>query len=171
MSRAKKKAPPRPKKGPKAKIYVSDPIPLGLEKPGDTFYRIDLEIYGLDHGGASYEGRVFVNNRDANQDTQKSEENGYVGSFYVFAHGGCFGDLGHCDVRMDKRDYDLRPSHPLTQMFTRLIITEPVRRQIEKGAKEFTFSIVPVVKGGDPTMCDFKNVLKFERLALVTFDE
>jgi hypothetical protein len=24
---------------------------------------------------------------------------GYVGSFAVFAHGGCFGDEGHCDVR------------------------------------------------------------------------
>lgn len=155
----------------KSKIFVSDPIPLGLGEHADAFYRIDLEIYGLDHGGASYEGRVFVNNRDANQDTQKTEENGYVGSFYVFAHGGCFGDLGHCDVRMDRRDYDLRASHPLTKMFTRLIITEPLRKHIEKGVKEFTFTIVPVVKGGDPDMCDFENVLKFDRLSLVTFDE
>ena len=155
----------------KSKIYVSDPIPLGLEKPVDTFYRVDLEIYGLDHGGASYEGRVFVNNRDANQDTAKTHENGYVGSFYVFAHGGCFGDLGHCDVKMDKRDYDLRPSHALTKMFTRIIITEPLRRKIENGAKEFTFTIVPVVKGGDPEMCDFENVLKFDHLSLVTYDD
>src|ERR687894_86961 len=101
---------------PKPKIYISDPIPL--DKTGKALYRIDLEIYGLDHGGASYEGRVYVNNRDANQDTPKKEENGYVGSFNVFAHGGCFGDLGHCDIMPDRRVYDLRPSHPLTQMFT-----------------------------------------------------
>jgi hypothetical protein len=156
---------------PRPKIYVSDPISLGLDKPAGTFYRIDLEIYGLDHGGASFEGRVFVNNQNANQDTPKTEEHGYVGSFYVFAHGGCFGDLGHCEVKMERRDYDLRPSHPLTDMFTRLIITEPLRRQIEKGQKEFVFTIVPVVKGGDPAMCDFENVLKFERLSLVTYDD
>jgi hypothetical protein len=154
---------------PRPKIYVSDPIPL--DKTGKALYRVDLEIYGLDHGGASYEGRVFVNNRDANQDTPKKEENGYVGSFNVFAHSGCFGDLGHCDIKPDRRVYDLRPSHPLTQMFTRIIITEPMRRQLEKGEKMFTFTIVPVVKGGDPAMCDFEDVLKFDRLSLVTFDE
>jgi hypothetical protein len=156
---------------PRPKIYVSEPMSLDLQKPESRFYRVDLEIYGLDHGGASYEGRVFVNNRDANQDTPRKDENGYVGSFYVFAHSGCFGDLGHCDVKVDKREYDLRPTHPLTQMFTRLIITEPLRKQIEKGATIFTFTIVPVVRGGYSDMCDFENVLKFERLSLVTFDE
>ena len=154
---------------PSPKIFVSDP--MSLEKPAKAMYRVDLEIYGLDHGGASYEGRVFVNNRDANKDTPKKEENGYVGSFNVFAHGGCFGDLGHCDIKPEKREYDLRPTHPLTQMFTRIVITEPMRKQLEKNAKIFTFTIVPVVKGGDPSMCDFENVLKFDRLSLVTFDE
>jgi hypothetical protein len=154
---------------PTPKIYVSDP--MTLEKPGKGMYRVDLEIYGLDHGGASYEGRVFVNNRDANQGTPKKDEYGYVGSFNVFAHGGCFGDLGHCDISPDKREYDLRPTHPLTQMFTRIVITEPMRKQLEKDTKIFTFTIVPVVKGGDPSMCDFENVLKFDRLSLVSFDE
>ena len=37
----------------KSKIFVSDPIPLGLGEHADAFYRIDLEIYGLDHGGES----------------------------------------------------------------------------------------------------------------------
>jgi hypothetical protein len=156
---------------PKPKIYVSDPIPLDLEKQADTFYRMDLEFYGVDHGGASYEGRVFVNNRDANHDTPKSEEQGYVGSIHIFAHGGCFGDAGHCDVRMDTREYDLRPSHPLTKKFTRIVITETLRKHVKKGAKEFTFTVVPVIKGGDPEMCDFENVLKFDRLSLVTYDD
>jgi hypothetical protein len=156
---------------PRPKIYVSQPFPLDLQKPEDRFYRIDLEIYGLDQGGASYEGRVFVNNPDANQETPKQDENGYAGSFYVFGHSGCFGDLGHCDVKMDRRDYDLRPSHPLTKMFTRLIVTEPMRRHVEKGEKIFSFTIVPVVRGGYSDMCDFENVLKFDRLSLVTYDE
>src|SRR5215213_2955245 len=119
---------PDPKKGgewipqpplDRAKIYVSDPIALDLESMENRFYRADLEIYGLEHGGASYEGRVFINNRNANQETPKTAENGYAGSFYVFGHGGCFGDPGHCDVSEHRREYDLRLSHPLTRMFTR----------------------------------------------------
>jgi hypothetical protein len=153
------------------RIYVSDPLHLDFRKLEKGVYRVDLEIYGLDHGGASYEGRVFVNNRDANHNTSRTAKNGYASSFHVFGHGGCFGDVGHCDVKMDKRDYDLRPSHHLTTRFTRLIVTETMLRESNKGAKEFTFTIVPVIKGGDPTMCDFENVLKFDKLSLVTFDE
>ncbi len=156
---------------PRPNIYVSQPIHLDLSRVENKFYRVDLELYGIDHGGASYEGRVFVNNPDANHDTPKTEENGYVGSFFVFAHGGCFGDLGHCELKMEKRDYDLRYSHPLTQMFTRIVITNQLRKQAEKGHKEFVFTIVPLVKGGDPSMVDLVNVLKFDRLSLVTFDK
>ena len=171
---------PDPKKGgewipqpplDRAKIYVSDPIALDLESMENRFYRADLEIYGLEHGGASYEGRVFINNRNANQETPKTAENGYAGSFYVFGHGGCFGDPGHCDVSEHRREYDLRLSHPLTRMFTRLSVTEQIRRQIEKGAKDFIFTVVPVIKGGDPAMCDFENVFLCKQLSLVTFDK
>jgi hypothetical protein len=161
----------REERPPRPRIYVSDPIPLDLQKLERGFYRVDLEIYGLDHGGASYEGRVFVNKGNANQGTSKTVKNRYAGSFHVFGHGGCFGDIGHCDIKMDRRDYDLRPSHHLTKRFTRLIVTEPMLREAKKGAKEFTFTIVPVIKGGDPDKCDFENVLKFDRLSLVTFDE
>lgn len=156
---------------PTPRIYVSDPVTLDLKKLENEFYRADLEIYGLDHGGASYEGRVFVNNQDANQDTSKTPKNKYAGSFHIFGHGGCFGDIGHCDVRMDRRDNDLRPSHQLTRRFTRVIVTESILREAKKGVKQFTFTIVPVIKGGDPTRCDFENVLKFDRLSLVTFDK
>jgi hypothetical protein len=56
-------------------------------------------------------------------------------------------------------------------MFTRLSVTEQIRRQIEKGAKDFIFTVVPVIKGGDPAMCDFENVFLCKQLSLVTFDK
>src|SRR5690348_2310158 len=123
MSRERRSS--RPPTG-RSNIFVSQPLHLDISK--SKFYRADLEFYGIDHGGASYEGRVFVNNPRADHDTAKTDENGYVGSFFVFAHGGCFGDVGHCDIKMDKRDYDLRYTHPLTQMFTRIVITEKLRK-------------------------------------------
>ncbi len=58
------------------------------------FSRADLEFIGVDHSGASYEARVFVNNPSADIGTQTNEANGYAGSYYIFGHGGCFGDIG-----------------------------------------------------------------------------
>lgn len=153
------------------KVFVSEPISIDLQQLENEYYRADLEFYGIDHGGASYEGRVFINNPEASQNTEKVMEKGYAGSFHVFGHGGCFGDVGHCDLRTGERNYDLRPSHPLTKGFARVIVTEVLRKEVKRGRKEFVVTVVPVIKGGDPNMCDLVNVVKFERLSLVTFDK
>lgn len=80
--------------------------------PGYT--RADVELLDVDHAGSSYEGRVFVNNPDATEETEPTPANGYVGSYHIFGHGGCLGDPGHCDVK-PQRAYDPRPGPPLTR--------------------------------------------------------
>src|ERR1700744_5231044 len=88
----------------------SQPIPTGaLDR---TFARADVEFHGVDHSGPSYEGRVFLNTPDADATTELAAP-GYAGSFYIFGHGGCLGDVGHCDV-VARRRFDPRPAHPLT---------------------------------------------------------
>ena len=67
--------------------------PLDLPGPDLPFSRADLIFYGVDHSGGSYEGRVFLNApqrlaRDADIDHPS-----YVGSFHVFGHIGCAGDV------------------------------------------------------------------------------
>ena len=99
---------------PKPKIYVSKPLYLDINKLENRFKRADIEFHGVDHSGASYEGRVFLNNPNANRTTIKTAPNGYVGSFYIFGHGGCYGNEGHCEVHNERRPYDRRPSSPLT---------------------------------------------------------
>ena len=54
-------------------------------------YRIGIEFHGLDHSGPSYEGMVFINNSEATLKTPTTIKNGYVGSYHIFGHGGCFG--------------------------------------------------------------------------------
>src|SRR6185436_18305022 len=62
-----------------------------LEDVGELS-RADLVFYGVDHAGPSYEARVFINNPNADADTERVDEQGYAGSFSVFGHNGCFGD-------------------------------------------------------------------------------
>jgi hypothetical protein len=70
-------------------------------------------VYGIQHGGATYQARVFLNNPRASELTAMTPETGFAGTFHIFGHGGCLGDPGHCDV-VPRDPHDPRPAHPLT---------------------------------------------------------
>src|SRR5262249_10921000 len=96
-----------------AKIYTSKPVPIDFAGPEHRYVRSDLEIYGIYHGGPSYEGRIFLNNPKADQTTARTRENGYAGSFYIFGHGGCLGDPGHLEGNTEERGgYDFPAAQP-----------------------------------------------------------
>ena len=84
-------------------VYISREIILDISRLENEFYRADIELHEVDHSGPSYEGRVFLNNRKANHKTELILANGYVGSYNIFGHGGCFGDVGHCDIPAERR--------------------------------------------------------------------
>lgn len=153
---------------PQARPYVSEPIRFRVQDHENPFYRADIQLHGLDHSGPSYEARVFLNNANADGRTPQTAVSGYAGSFYVFGHGTCFGDPGHCEVHADRRTRDFRAGHPLTPAFKRLTITEALRRVAAKQTA-ITVTIVPIITGGDAG-CDLQNALRFERLHLVTYD-
>jgi tyrosinase len=120
--------------------YQSEPLPVGAL---DTnVYRADIEFYDVDHAGASYEGRVYLNNPDANADTGYDDPS-YAGSYHIFGHGGCLGDPGHCEVK-PRRQYDPRPAHPLTKAKKVVIATDKVKAAIERDG-QVTIYVVPIV--------------------------
>jgi len=148
------------------KKYTSAGIPVESLDP--SFSRADVVFDGLDHGGMSFEGRVFLNNGAADEKTAQTPEFGYAGSFHIFGHGGCFGDdPSHCEVRKAPRMYDPRPSHALTPAQKVVIATEAVRQAISAG-KPVTVTVVPVVRADTPKG-DFEEVLKFDKLTIVTY--
>jgi hypothetical protein len=153
--------------GPKgAKKYVSPKT--SLENLESEFSRADLIFDGVDHSGASFEARVFLNNELADEQTPMTPEHGYAGSFHIFGHGGCFGDdLTHCQIRGLPRPYDPRPAHPLTPARKVLMATDAIRQALAHG-REMTVTVVPVVMAGTPK-CDYENVLKFDRFSVVTY--
>ena len=147
-------------------------ITLELERPDPSqpFSRADLEFRGVDHSGPSFEARIFFDNPSANESTAAEVDQGYAGSFYVFGHGGCFGELGHCDVRTEPKGiYDRRLPHPLTPLFKTVIVTDALRRALETGKGEtFTVTVAALVPeqpgaDGDP--------LKFESVSLITYQD
>lgn len=121
--------------------YKSKQLYIGGLDP--HFRRADIEFHDVDHAGASYEGRVYINNPGADADTGY-EDASYAGSYYIFGHGGCLGDEGHCDVT-DRRKYDPRPAHQLTPAKKVVIATDAVKTAIEAGDKA-TITVVPIVE-------------------------
>ena len=148
-----------------AQKYTTSKLSLaGIKK---EFYRADLMFDGVDHSGASYEARVFLNNPRADDKTPLTRDNGYAGRFHIFGHGGCFGDVGHCEVRGPRRPYDPRYSHPLTPASKIVIATDAIRRAIGKG-KDMTVTVVPIITSGTK-LCDYEHALKFDKVSVVAY--
>ncbi|HEX8648819.1 MAG TPA: tyrosinase family protein [Thermoleophilaceae bacterium] len=109
------------------------------------FMRADLEIGGINQRGSSFEGRVYLNRPDADAGTGY-DDGSYAGSFHVFAHGGCFGGEGHCDVPDERRRFDRRPLPPAIRLKKRVQMTEALRKAL--GAGELSVSIVAIREEG-----------------------
>ena len=155
--------------------YTSAPIDLPAHDPEADFVRAELQVHGVDHSGLSYQARVFLNQSDADMSTPReaTEEGGYAGAFHIFGHGGCFGDVGHCDVPSGPQPaHDLRLVHPLTPDTKTVVITEALKRVRAKGGDTFTVTVVAQVydPGPLPLGRDLKEPLLFDRLTLLTYD-
>src|SRR2546421_7304784 len=152
-----------------SKTFSSPPVPIDFAGPDHRFNRIDLEIHGIFHGEASYEGRIFFNNPNADRNTPRTAENGYAGSFHIFGHGGCLGDPGHCEVNEHGREpYDFRPPHPLTPAAKRVVVTD-VLRELGRTTQEVTITVVPVVTAANE-LCDTDNVFRCENMRFISYN-
>ena len=149
-------------------------------EPGPTqdtaFKRADLVFEGVDHARDSYEVRVFLNNKSANEQTARSPETGYAGRFVVFGHGGCFGEQDHCEPALAAAPAQaIDPSgghqHPLTPETRILTITEPLRRILSApGRRLKTLTFVPVSKAPRREQRGLApGLFKYDRVSLRTY--
>jgi tyrosinase len=151
----------------KPNIFTSEPMTFNIKELESSFKRADVELYGVDHSGPSYEGRVFLNNPEANEDTPITIEKGYVGSYYVFGHGGCYADEGHCDLK-ERSPFDFRPPDPNERYDYHLKITEQIRK-LGKDTIKFTVTIVPILAGGSVILDT--DVVTLESISIVTYNK
>jgi hypothetical protein len=138
--------------------------PIELPSPEELFERADLIFYGIDHSGPSFEGRVFLDaprNLDRESDTDHPN---FVGSIFIFGHGGCFGDEGHCDVPAERDPFDRRPPHQLEPAVRILTVTEAIRRLVEDGKEKAPVTIIVHTEEGER-----EDVLAFDTVRLATY--
>jgi tyrosinase len=122
-------------------IFTSETLNIGAIDRNTS--RTDIEFSDVDHSGASYEGRVYLNYPDADENTGYDHPS-YAGSYHIFGHGGCLGDPGHCDVK-PRRKYDPRPAHPLTRARKVVIVNDSAKRMLEAD-DEVAVTVVPIVE-------------------------
>jgi tyrosinase len=137
--------------------------PLELPPADQPFARADLIFYGLDHSGDSYEARVFVDQRGVSHGAD-STHRAYVGSFFILGHGGCFGDVGHCDIPTERDPFDLRPAHQLEPAVRILTVTEAVQDLL---ARELDAAKVTVTAHTEGRASN--AVLTFDTVRLATY--
>lgn len=149
-----------------------DPIRLPPAVDGQRrYYRADLDFHEVDHSGLSYEGRVFLNNPDADAATA-TDDSSYAGSFFIFGHWGCVGDdHGHCAVPEGPlHAFDRRQPPQLLPIKQTVDVTEALTRLVEEPeVDEVTVHVVPIAAPLYPDD-DTSDLLHFSRLSLVTYD-
>lgn len=146
--------------------YVSDPLRL---PPADQppFYRADLELLGVEKSGPSFVLDVFVGNPDAGADTPHEISSGWAGTMPVFAHGDCWGSVGHCDLPSGPQSpFDRRLPHPLMPTNLSMEITDALR--FLGPVEQVIVSIL--AQEADPDLAEREQILRFSELMLVTYD-
>jgi len=151
-----------------AQKYVTDrPIQVSAQLARGDFNRADIRFHGVDHSEATFEARIFLNNPAADEQTPKTPENGYAGSFHIFGHGGCFGDEGHCEVPDSRRNFDYRPPHQLEPAEKSVKITDALKRALAQGS-ELHVTVVPVIMSANEK-CDLEHPLQFQSFDIATY--
>jgi hypothetical protein len=105
---------------------VSPPLPVARDA---SFTRANIEFDGVEQAGPAYEGRVFLNNPEAEANTPRTAECGYAGSFHVYGLG----------VPLPEKA-SIRKS---------VIATEAVRAALAK-SESVTVTVVPIYVGSEP---------------------
>jgi hypothetical protein len=154
-------------KGNVGNIFTSPGIRMYYNREENEFYKAVIEFYGVDVSGPSYEGRVFLNNHKANGNTSLNEKSGYIGSYYIFGHNGCFGDEGHCEIP-SRRTYDSRSKSDVTPCYKSLDATKVIKKLIES-KDEIIVTIVPLVVTGG-RMGDAKDVVHIDRIRISCYE-
>jgi hypothetical protein len=89
----------------------------------------------------------------------------------VFAHGGCFGEEGHCEVRPPVSPFDRRQPSPLVPIARYLTVTDAIRGLIGRDERSVTVTAVPVVRPSALAAADqAADVLTVDQVALHTFE-
>ena len=144
-----------------------DSRPFSAQPLRAGYRRADLEFHGVDQAVPSYEARIFVDNPEADAGTPLSEDNRYLGSFFVFGKFECWGDEGHCEEPV-RTKFDRR-RNPTRYAKIRVRTPEGRLAKVAAEADELTLNIVAVLpRHRDYESLDPADALRFSRASIIT---
>lgn len=136
--------------------WTSEPLAIPKAE-GAPFTSAELSFEDLRHDGPSFVVRVHLNAPDADEETAPAA------GFTVFAHGDCWGDLGHCEIPTEPVSaFDRRPAHPLTPRNVSVDVSDGLKALGD--VDEVTVTALAFAVDGT------EAPLRFGRLTLVTYD-
>ncbi len=149
---------------PESMTGVVATFPLAGIRP--RFLRGELHFRGVAHPRDSIEIRIFANVPNVDVSTPTTGNAKYCGSLFLFGHGICGGDDGHCDVPdATQRDlFDIRPAHHLTPMDLVLDIGDNLAWLLGQNAQTLTVSLLAVNHDGSAADT---SVFQFDELTFV----
>jgi hypothetical protein len=116
--------------------YTAPPIPVS---PFQGMSRAELIFGGVDQAGPSLEGRVFLNNPDADESTALTPETGYAGSFHVYGYGE-----PAPPAIAEAKAKQAEGGGPVAPIEKRLRADQAAIRAALEGSDELTITVVPV---------------------------
>jgi hypothetical protein len=144
--------------------YVSPPIKLTGALAAREFDRADLVFYDVDAGSASFAANVFIDPAGTKPDLTASRTAGYAGFFFILGHGGCFGDLGHCDVPQTRDPFEMGPPPGLAPQTKLVDVTDELKASSHDA---IIVSVLPTTRSArGPLLID---ALKFSSLRLLSY--
>lgn len=110
-------------------VFHSDPIHVETGAAGLDFGRADIVFDGVEQGGGSFEARVFLNNPNVDENTERSPDNGYAGSLHVYGYGEWPGP-------------EASPGQARAPMSRYIMATEAVRKALRQGPDVHVTTVV-----------------------------
>jgi hypothetical protein len=115
--------------------YTAPPV---LVTPARGAGRAELVFGGIEQAGPSFEGRVFLNNPEADERTALTPEAGYAGSFHVYGYGE------PAPPAIAEAKAARAEGGPVAPIEKRLHADEEAVRAALEGSDELTVTVVPV---------------------------
>ncbi|MEC4817015.1 MAG: tyrosinase family protein [Scytonema sp. PMC 1069.18] len=139
-------------------------VEFSLASIEPNFKKAKIEFYNMLHPRSSCEIRVFLNQPDANVNTPTEDNEHFAGSVFLFGHGECPGEAGHCNPNRGPIDqFDIRRSSHVRPFVTYIDVTESLRQLM--GSNTVSVKLVAVNPQGEELT---SPVTDFDAIALTT---
>ena len=152
------------------KAFNNSPTQYSVADLADGFDSAILEFHNVGHPlEGTREIRVFINQADANAETETEGNDHYAGSRILLGKTMCFGEDGHCDIPTDRQKFDVRVRPPMKpiKIYMNITRTMQISNVVQAEPGRTVVTLVVVDKDANPLPV---NAVRMDGFSFVTRD-